>query len=251
MGGTSARRERGLQSVRVPDDNAAVEWRSTLTTRVARAATGALTLLALAAPALVAVGAHASDLDIRHRLHAASTTVGSGCSGVLLESPDLVATAFHCVKDGPTLEVRFTDGLVRTGVVAATDEAADQAVLLLEEPAEAEPLVLAREIPIPGSILYFEGNPESPRFQEVRLDHTGRCPSLHRIPNALFTTIDGAPGDSGAPVVDVADRVVGLVHGGAQCKIATPVDTLARLVDHVLDADEGPAPAPSASGKEP
>jgi len=54
------------------------------------------------------------------------------------------------------------------------------------------------------------------------------------LPNALFTTVHGVPGDSGAPLVDTAARIVGLVHGGAQCQIATPADTLARLIDRVL-----------------
>lgn len=190
--------------------------------------------LALASPA-----AADADGDIRQRLHAASVNVGPGCSGVLTEGSDLVVTARHCVTGGKVLEIRFTNGLVRTGFVAATDDAADQAVLLLEEPvATVQPLMLARGIPIPGSILYFEGNPHTPRFQEARLDHTGRCPSLPRLPNALFTTIAGVPGDSGAPLVDAGGRVVGLVHGGAQCEIVTPADTLIRLIDRVLAPGE-------------
>jgi S1-C subfamily serine protease len=175
-----------------------------------------------------------SIADVRQRLQAASVNVGGGCSGVLTDGRDLVVTARHCVTDHDSLEIRFTNGLVRTGWVAATDDVTDQAVLLLEDPVPVEPLALVRTIPISGTILYFEGNPRTPRFQEARLDHTGRCPSLPGLPNALFTTIVGVPGDSGAPVVDAAARVVGLVHGGAQCQIATPADTLVRLIDRVL-----------------
>jgi hypothetical protein len=57
---------------------------------------------------------------------------------------------------------------------------------------------------------------------------------LPALGGALFTTIDGVPGDSGAPIVDAGARVVGLVHGGAQCHIATPSDTLRRLIADVL-----------------
>ena len=35
--------------------------------------------------------------------------------------------------------------------------------------------------------------------------------------------------------MDVLGRVVGLVHGGVRCHIATPGDTLGRLVDRVLE----------------
>ncbi len=74
-------------------------------------------------------------------------------------------------------------------------------------------------------------------FQSIADDifeRTGRCPSLPALGGALFTTIDGIPGDSGAAIVDGAIRVVGLVHGGAQCHIATPSDTLRRLIADVL-----------------
>jgi S1-C subfamily serine protease len=185
--------------------------------------------------------------DVRHRLHDASVNVGGGCSGVLTEGQDLVVTARHCVTGRHGLEIRFSNGLVRTGWVAATDEIADQAVLLLEDPVPVAPLTLVRTAPIDGTILYFEGNPREPRFQEAKLEHSGTCPSLPRLSNALFTTIRGVPGDSGAPLVDSAGRIVGLVHGGAQCAIATPANTLARLIDRVLGPGEVQvtrAPAP-------
>src|SRR5207237_2370176 len=91
---------------------------------------------------------------------------------------------------------------------------------------------------VPGTVLCFEGNPSRPRFQSARLDKSGRCPSLPDLPNALFTSIAGVPGDSGAPLGAVVAEVVGLVHGGARCHIATPADTLVRLVDRVLERDD-------------
>ena len=85
---------------------------------------------------------------VRQRVHAASVIVGGGCSGALAEGPDLVVTARHCVVGRDALEVRFMNGAVRTGFVAATDDVADQAVLLLEEPITIAPLTVARTIPI-------------------------------------------------------------------------------------------------------
>lgn len=164
----------------------------------------------------------------------ASVLVGGGCSGVLVDGPDLVLTAEHCVDTGATHTLRFSDGSERTGWVAGVDHAADQALLLLEEPVGLKPLMLVRQPPIAGTVLYFAGNPKNPRFQEAKLERTGRCPSLPALGDALFTTIDGIPGDSGAPIVDAGARVVGLVHGGAQCHIATPSDTLRRLIADVL-----------------
>jgi S1-C subfamily serine protease len=175
------------------------------------------------------------DVAVRRALRAASVVVETtGCAGAVAENPQIVVTARHCLH-GDTLRVRLSSGSVRTAWVVATNDASDQAVLFLEEPASVEPLALVRRRQIPGTVLYFEGNPTRPRFQSARLDRIGRCPSLPNLPNALFTSIQGVPGDSGAPLVDSAARIVGLVHGGARCHIATPAEALARLVDHVLE----------------
>jgi S1-C subfamily serine protease len=181
---------------------------------------------------------------IRRALAAASVQLEPvGCSGVLAVEPDLVLTARHCFDGEPrAVDVRFADGQTRTGDVAGVDEVADQVVLRLREPVPIAPLALVRRPQIPGTVLYFEGNPSRPRFQSARLDRIGRCESLPRLENALFTSIDGIPGDSGAPLVDGLGRIVGLVHGGARCRIATPADTLGRLVDRARAAErEHPA----------
>ena len=193
--------------------------------------------LAIAAGfAAAAVVAHAAIPDgLQERLLAATVQLdGGSCSGVLVDGPDLVLTARHCITSGATHALRFSNGAERTGWVAGVDDAADQALLLLEEPVTLAPLQLAKQPAIAGTVLYFAGNPRNPRFQEAKLDRTGRCPSLPNIDTSLFTTIDGIPGDSGAPLVDSASHVVGLVHGGAQCHIATPSETLRRLIADVL-----------------
>jgi S1-C subfamily serine protease len=189
-----------------------------------------LVLLALAA----AGPAAGDDRAVRRALHAAAVVVETtGCSGAVAEDPQIVVTAKHCV-DGDRLRVRLSTGALRTAWVVGVSAASDQAVLFLEEPAGVAPLPIVRRRQIPGTLLFFEGNPSHPRFQSARLDRIGRCPSLPDLPDALFTSIDGVPGDSGAPLVDGAARIVGLVHGGARCHIATPGPSLARLVDAAL-----------------
>jgi S1-C subfamily serine protease len=172
---------------------------------------------------------------VRRALTAATVLVlPAECGGVLAASPELVATALHCIDRGAALRVRTSTGTVLDARLEATDVAADQAVLLLERPATAAPLVVLRRPPIVGTVVYFQGNPERPRPQDARIDRRGRCESLPRLPDALFTSVRGAPGDSGAPLVDGAAEIVGLVHGGARCQIATPATRLAPLVDRVL-----------------
>src|SRR5437762_11326600 len=154
----------GVQGV----DAAASEVRMASVARVR----AALVLLLLAAPA------RGGDLAVRRALHAASVVVETtGCAGAIAENPQIVVTAKHCLK-GDTLRVRLSTGAVRTAWLVATNEASDQAVLFLERPAGVEPLPLVRRAQIPGTVLYFEGNPSHPRFQSARLDRIGRCPGL-------------------------------------------------------------------------
>ncbi len=188
--------------------------------------------------------------QVRDALGAATVEVlPARCTGAVVESPWLIATAKHCVEEGKSLRVRVA-GAERQAVVVAEDDVADQVVLVLDEPAAVTPLGIVRRIPIAGTVLYFHGNPARPRWQAARLDRVGECPSLPHLPNALFTSIDGTPGDSGAPLVDLLGRVVGLVHGGARCRIATPGDRLVRLVDRVLERQRARTPliAPTRSG---
>jgi S1-C subfamily serine protease len=193
--------------------------------------------LALARTGVAAAPETLGAATARRALRTASVELlKPGCSGVLAESPDVVFTALHCLpEDAKSVEIRFTTGWTRRAWVVAVDRTADQAALLLDDPVPIEPLRLVRRRQIPGTVLYFEGHPARPRFQEARLERIGRCPSLPGLPNALFTGIRGVPGDSGAPVVDAAGDVVGLVHGGARCHILTPADTLRRLLRRLLE----------------
>jgi S1-C subfamily serine protease len=203
--------------------------------------------IACAAPA--PANPPAVPLAVRRALRESSVLVlPSGCGGVLAASRELVATALHCVDRDAALRVRTSAGATLGARVEAVDADADQALLRLERPAAVPPLDIARRPPIDGTVVYFQGNPKRPRPQDARVDHRGRCESLPRLPDALFTSIRGTPGDSGSPLVDGAAQIVGLVHGGSRCQIATPATRLARLVDRALgrelaSADRGGAAA--------
>jgi S1-C subfamily serine protease len=68
----------------------------------------------------------------------------------------------------------------------------------------------------------------------VELERLGRCPSLPGVPQALFTSLHGEKGDSGAPVVDHKLQVVGLVHGGAACSVAAPTAEIVPMLDTLV-----------------
>ena len=197
---------------------------------------GVVGVLALAIGA-AAARANPPPIPLALRLQLKNATVlvlPSHCTGVIVEVPWLVATAKHCIEEGVPVRVRV-GGVEQEAELVDEDAAADQVVLALASDAKgSKPFGIVRRLPIVGTVLYFLGNPERPGWQAARLDRIAPCPNLPSLPRALHTSINGKPGDSGAPLVDGAGDVVGLVHGGAGCRIATPGDRLARLVDRAL-----------------
>lgn len=181
---------------------------------------------------------------------AATVTLGAGhCAGVVVEDGQHALTAAHCVGPGDTrVDLSFLDGRRLGGTYIHVDRGRDVAVIRLDARARVRPLEVAEGLPFPGQALVFAGRNDRPgEPQEAMLERLGRCPSLPDVPAALFTTMRGRPGDSGAPLVDARMRVVGLVHGGASCSIATPTAGLGTLVEDLSRG--GPALASQAPGR--
>lgn len=182
-------------------------------------------------------GAPPGEPDARLLREATVTLVPGHCAGVLVEDGHHVMTAAHCVRASePGIQVELYDGERLSGTRVLYDEGQDIAVYRLESMAPVAALPIAPELPAPGAGLLFAGRNDRPgEVQEAWLERLGRCPSLPGVPQALFTTLRGVKGDSGAPVVDQALRVVGLVHGGAACSIATPTVGVAPRVWQLVE----------------
>jgi S1-C subfamily serine protease len=174
-------------------------------------------------------------------LQEATVTLFPGhCAGVVVADGLHALTAAHCLEGeaGQHIPVVLKDGQVLGGEVVLLDQEKDVAVIRFEEAAPVRPLPVAPSLPEPGTGLLFAGrNDRATSPHEVELERLGRCPSLPGVPSALFTTLRGEKGDSGAPVVDRQLRVVGLVHGGAACSIATPTADFAPVLD-ILVAEQ-------------
>ncbi|QSQ23660.1 trypsin-like peptidase domain-containing protein [Pyxidicoccus parkwayensis] len=195
------------------------------------ACAGALAVLTLAScDGGVPVGEAPPDVD---DVAAATVTLGQGhCAGVVVEDGSHALTAAHCVSPLETrVDVSFMNGQRIGGTYVHVDRGRDVAIIRLDARAPVRGLEVADAMPTPGEPLVFTGRFDRPGdAQEAVLERLGRCPSLPQVPAALFTTMRGRPGDSGAPLVDSHMRVVGLVHGGAACRIATPTAGLGTLV---------------------
>lgn len=173
-------------------------------------------------PSLVLASGDAVD----RRIEEATVTLLPGtCAGVIAGDKDHVVTAAHCVRSMTAqIPIGFVDGRSALATPEAVFYDQDVAVLRLDSPAPFAALEVSSSLPAPGSALYFSGRNDHPddTLQVATVSRLGPCPSLPQVPAAVHTTIRGEPGDSGAPLVDANMRVVGLVHGGAQCSIAAP-----------------------------
>ena len=188
---------------------------------------------------------------LSHRESVAQATVtipAKWCAGFVAQDKSWVVTAAHCIPEGPQrFDVKLRDGTVVESSLAYLDRAHDLAALRLDRPAPVEPLVLGDRLPAPGSQVLFVGRVDRRlRPQVATIERIDQCPSLPEISNALFTTLDARPGDSGAPVVDRDRRVVGVIHGGARCHISAPTLGLARELAAI-----GSSPVPSAAANPP
>jgi S1-C subfamily serine protease len=196
-------------------------------------------------------------------------------SGVLVDGPRrLVATADHVVrnnlnKDG-TISVCFvqTDAAGRLitetshydregarlsirGRVVAQDERADLALVQLESlPAGAVPAPLASESARPGTKVFVIGH--SDIFDGGVFSYcTGYVRNVVRRSSGLRKVLHATPtnrGDSGGPLFNDRDEVIGLVSNGTSGMSADEVRYLARQVYE--EAKKGtPAPQTAPRGE--
>ncbi len=159
------------------------------------------------------------------------------CSGVVVGDTRHVATAAHCLPGRlDIIEVRHRSLGKRTGKLVYRDNGRDLALLELDEPLEVNPLELSSRIPAHGETLYFAGRIDrfrlGSRLQRAKVERIDRCPSLPEMRDALFTSLNARPGDSGAPLLDAHGRVLALVHGGARCHIAVPTYPLVAALQN-------------------
>ncbi len=172
---------------------------------------------------------------LAHKDRVAQATVTlpeRSCAGAVAGDREHVVTAAHCIpQDAEHVRVRFSRGVLKLSTVEHLDRDADLALLRLSEPAPVEPLEISDELPRRFAPVLFVGRTDrASRVQVARIDRLGRCPSLPGQPQALFTSVQAVPGDSGAPLVDSERRLVGVIHGGAACHIAAPTHALAPMI---------------------
>src|SRR4051794_30375715 len=161
----------------------------------------------------------------------------SAGSGAVV-APGRVATVAHAVR-GDEVAVRFADGRRADAEVAGIDADANLAVLAVDT-ADVPPLTFAPadERPGLGAAVLAAGDPGG-RGLRVTLgfvtsaERSPRGPRGRRIPGTLEHTAPLPRGSSGAPLLDVEDRLVGLnavrLDGGLILAVPADAERLERV----------------------
>lgn len=141
----------------------------------------------------------------------------SWCSGVVIDDAGTVATAYHCIANGHSTEVRLRGGdsfIGRTKAAAPDD---DLALLGVPELAgKVKPLPLREDNPRQGERVYGLGHPFAPvAIREAEMEGMLLWSVTEGIVSAVGDTLiqtDAAlnPGNSGGPVLDAQGRIIGI-----------------------------------------
>ncbi|MFW6316850.1 MAG: S1C family serine protease [Halorubrum sp.] len=185
-----------------------------------------------ALPSVVSVYVTAANDDPRRRR-------GGAGSGFVYDDHHVV-TNQHVVGDADYVELRFADGLWRTGDVVGDDPYTDLAVVRVDDlPATADPLPVADENPEPGERVAAIGNP-------MGLDGTitvGYVSGTNRstptgsgfaIPETVQTDAAVNPGNSGGPLLTLDGTVVGVNRAKTGDNIGFAISPL--IVNRVVPA---------------
>jgi S1-C subfamily serine protease len=146
--------------------------------------------------------------------------------GFVVSADGLVVTSAHALNAATRLRVAFADGHAVDASVAGTDLVHGIAVLRAADTRPLQPLTFAdaeSQAPRPGDLAITVGSPPFAAMSVAagRISSTGRV-----VPAAAagvaggavvdVTTIDATadPSEDGAPVLDAAGRVIGVVLAG-------------------------------------
>jgi S1-C subfamily serine protease len=161
-------------------------------------------------------------------------------TGFVFYSNRHVATALHVVDLGRDVRVEFPGGKTVTAEVVAWDEAHDVAILELDEPTEAAPLVPREDVPIGAPILAI-GNPygELARFSrelEGLLNYSVSQGIVSAKSDAYIQT-DAvlSPGNSGGPMLTCDGKVVGVADRLLEARIGfgVPIKHVSKLTSQI------------------
>lgn len=155
------------------------------------------------------------------------------------------------MDNADSVEVYFSNDIVRKAKIIGTDKYSDIAVLKVkEDPSNknftAHPLPMANSSEIkPGQIAMAIGTPHGLEGSVTHgiISATGRTMSTSNgfsIPNMIQTDAPLNPGNSGGPLVDLSGQVVGVnrAKSGDNLGFAIPSNKVQRVANAIIEKGE-------------
>lgn len=176
--------------------------------------------------------------------------LGTG-SGFLVDDRTIV-TNRHVIEGSEQLEVETFQGQSLTVSVASQAQLADLAIVRVETPMDTEMGTSARlapDNPDPGTAIRALGYPRGGplKITEGEVEDYKVDPRLGNLSKVMRSEVPIQPGNSGGPVIDEDDLVVGVVYAietSTEKSLIVPVRTLQSL----LGNDEAVSPVEDACG---
>ncbi len=167
-------------------------------------------------------------------------------SGFILDKQGHIATNYHVIADGQSVEVQTIDKHRYKARVIGKDERHDLALLQIDNAGSLTPVVLAqsRDL-IPGQKVFAIGNPfglnGTMTTGIISAIRSVRGPLGGEIENAIQTDAAINPGNSGGPLLNSRGEVIGInsliatnpnqaVDQSAGIGFAIPIDTVKAVL---------------------
>jgi hypothetical protein len=190
----------------------------------------ALTLdVPLAVPVAPAVDVRDAVVVVHH--------AGGTCAGSVIDAAGTIVTAYHCVTSGWRARVETRDGVWATARVLSSKPRWDLAVLSAPDLAGKPALQVAATPPAVKDTVWAVGHPLAAAPPYGFLQGTLRWSVTEGIasavgPVAVQTSASLNPGNSGGPLVNEADELVGVVSrkAGEGLGFATRSDKVTELL---------------------
>jgi S1-C subfamily serine protease len=171
-------------------------------------------------------------------------------SGFVYDDQGHIITNAHVVQGIDTVQVIFSDGLIRDATIDAQDLFSDLAVIKVELPAGVSPiplgtmnaLAVGQTVVAIGNAFGFEGT--LTRGIISALGRTIPSQTVYSIPQAIQTDAAINPGNSGGPLLNLNGEVIGVVDqiettgssaGNLGVGFAIPVSIVRRVVPALVD----------------
>jgi S1-C subfamily serine protease len=170
---------------------------------------------------------------------------GGGAGSGFVYDPHHVVTNEHVVRGTERVDLRFADGEWRTARVVGSDAYTDLAAVRVSDlPADARPLAVAAERPLPGRQVAALGNPLGLDGSITAGIVSGANRSMgtsggFAVPDVVQTDAPINPGNSGGPLVAVGEdgyEVVGVnrAKAGDNVGFAVSPAVVSRVVPGLI-----------------